>query len=305
MRAGVLEQRTVDLLTEAGVADRLHREGMVHEGVELRFGGRGHRIDLSELDRRPHDHGLRPAGGRQGPDRRAAGVGPATLRFEVVRRVGRGPGVDRPAVRFTHDGDEASCAATSIAGCDGFHGVCRPAIASALRVFEREYPFAWLGILARATPVLRGADLREPRPRLRAAQHALARGHALLPPGRARRGPRGVARRARLGGAADALRARRGLQPQRGRDLRQGRHADALVRRRADAARPPLPRRRRRPHRPADRREGAQPRGRRRRGARARRCESFYGSGDTTRARRRTRSAACAASGACSTSRGG
>ena len=73
-------------------------------------------------------------------------------------------------------------AATSIAGCDGFHGVCRAAVpAGVLRVHERDYPFAWLGILAEAAPVERRADLRPPRARLRAAQHALARGHPPLP----------------------------------------------------------------------------------------------------------------------------
>jgi len=148
VRAGVLEQRTVDLLTEAGVADRLHREGMVHEGIELRFGGHGHRIDLSEL-----------TGGRTitvygqqevVKDLIAARVDSGLdLHFEVSD-----VSVDseRPAVRFTHDGDEHELRCDVIAGCDGFHGVCRPAIASALRVFEREYPFAWLGILARAAP---------------------------------------------------------------------------------------------------------------------------------------------------------
>ena len=90
-----------------------------------------------------------------------------------------------------------------IAGCDGFHGVCRaddPGRACCT-VFSREYPFGWLGILAAVAAVERGADLRPPRARLRAAQHALARDQPPLPPVRAGRGPRRLARRADLGGA--------------------------------------------------------------------------------------------------------
>jgi p-hydroxybenzoate 3-monooxygenase len=140
VRAGVLEQGTVDVLTELGVADRLHREGMVHHGLELRFGGRGHRIALSEL-----------AGGRAitvygqqevVKDLIAAG---ADVRFET-EAVEIDP--DRAVIRLA-DGSELRCGV--VAGCDGFHGVSRPA-AGALDVYERVYPFAWLGILAHAAP---------------------------------------------------------------------------------------------------------------------------------------------------------
>ena len=140
VRAGVLEQGTVDVLTELGVADRLHREGMVHHGLELRFGGVGHRIALSDL-----------AGGRAitvygqqevVKDLIAAG---ADVRFEA-EAVQIDP--DRAVIRLA-DGSELRCAV--VAGCDGFHGVSRPA-AGSLEVFERVYPFAWLGILARAAP---------------------------------------------------------------------------------------------------------------------------------------------------------
>jgi p-hydroxybenzoate 3-monooxygenase len=151
VRAGVLEQRTVDLLTEAGVAERLHREGMVHEGVELRFGGRGHRIDFSAL-----------AGGRTitvygqqevVKDLIAARLeSGGELRFEVSDVSVAGVESERPAVRFSHEGAEHELRCDVIAGCDGFHGICRPAIADALTTYEREYPFAWLGILARARP---------------------------------------------------------------------------------------------------------------------------------------------------------
>jgi p-hydroxybenzoate 3-monooxygenase len=151
VRAGVLEQRTVDLLTEAGVADRLQREGMVHEGVELRFGGRGHRIDLSGLTggRKITVYGQQEVVKDLIAARQESG---GELRFEVSDVSVAEVESERPAVRFSHDGSEHELRCDVIAGCDGFHGICRPAIAGALRVFEREYPFAWLGILARAKP---------------------------------------------------------------------------------------------------------------------------------------------------------
>jgi len=148
VRAGVLEQRTVDLLTDAGVAERLHREGMVHEGIELRFGGKGHRIDLSGL-----------TGGKTitvygqqevVKDLIAARIeSGGALLFEVSDV---SVDSDRPVVRFTHDGAEEELTCDVIAGCDGFHGVCREAIAEHLTVYEHTYPFAWLGILARTKP---------------------------------------------------------------------------------------------------------------------------------------------------------
>src|SRR3954471_23483296 len=124
VRAGVLEQRTVDLLDSVGVADRLHREGMVHEGVELRFGRRGHRIDLSGL-----------TGGRcitvYGQQEvvkdliaaRAAGGG--ELLFEVADVSVDELESPRPVVRFSHAGGDVELRCDVIAGCDGFHGVCR------------------------------------------------------------------------------------------------------------------------------------------------------------------------------------
>lgn len=142
VRAGVLEQGTVDRLVEAGVGERLLREGLVHTGVELRFDGAAHRIPLSEL-----------TGGRAitvygqqevVKDLIAARRGP--LLFDV-------PDValdlDAPALRF--GSQELRCDA--IAGCDGFHGISRPSIPDgALTIAEREYPFAWLGVLAEVAP---------------------------------------------------------------------------------------------------------------------------------------------------------
>jgi p-hydroxybenzoate 3-monooxygenase len=152
VRAGVLEQRTVDLLAEAGVADRLGREGMVHEGLELRFGGRGHRIDLSGLTggRTITVYGQQEVVKDLIAARLSAG---GELRFEVSDVELAAVETERPAVRFRHDGEAHELRCDAIAGCDGFHGICRGAIPpGALAVYEREHPFAWLGILARARP---------------------------------------------------------------------------------------------------------------------------------------------------------
>jgi p-hydroxybenzoate 3-monooxygenase len=152
VRAGVLEQTTVDLLEEAGVADRLHREGLVHEGLELRFDGRGHRIDLSELTggRAITVYGQQEVVKDLIAARLKAG---AELRFEVDDVTVHGLDGERPSIRFRHEGSEHELRCDVIAGCDGFHGVCRDAIPDGvLSVYEREYPFAWLGILAEVAP---------------------------------------------------------------------------------------------------------------------------------------------------------
>ncbi len=152
IRAGVLEQGTVDLLVESGVGDRLKREGLVHHGIELRFSGQGHRIDLSGL-----------TGGRAITvyaqqevvkdliqARHAAG---GQILFEVSDVSVHDLTASAPRVRFRKDGDVQEIACDFIAGCDGFHGVCRPSIpAGALAVHEKIYPFAWLGILAETPP---------------------------------------------------------------------------------------------------------------------------------------------------------
>jgi p-hydroxybenzoate 3-monooxygenase len=153
IRAGVLEQGTVDLLDEAGVGERMRREGLQHEGVILRFAGRSHRIPLSEL-----------TGGRSIM---------VYAQHEVIRdlvraRIDSGGqllfGVKDvslldldsrlPKLRF-HDAQGAvrEIACDYIAGCDGFHGVSRPSIPSRLRKeFVRVYPFGWFGILVEAPP---------------------------------------------------------------------------------------------------------------------------------------------------------
>jgi p-hydroxybenzoate 3-monooxygenase len=156
VRAGVLEQGTVDLLVEAGVGSRLKREGLVHYGVELRFSGRGHRIDFREL---ANGRGITVYPQNKVVEdlfdaRQAAG---GRIFFEAedvsVHDIGGAPSEAKPKIRFrTADGlQEVVC--DFIAGCDGFHGVCRPSIpAGALTIYDRTYPFGWLGILAEAPP---------------------------------------------------------------------------------------------------------------------------------------------------------
>ncbi len=148
VRAGVLEQRTVDCLDEAGVSARLHEEGMVHHGIELRFGGVGHRIDFNAL-----------TGGKSitvyGQQEVVKDLIAARLESELpllfeVSDVA--VDVSRPSVSFTHEGRSVELSCDVIAGCDGFHGVCREAISDVLTVYERVHPFAWLGILARSKP---------------------------------------------------------------------------------------------------------------------------------------------------------
>jgi p-hydroxybenzoate 3-monooxygenase len=151
IRAGVLEQGTVDLLSDVGLADRLHRERMVHQGLYLLFDHTLHRIALTELAGRELTiYGQHELVKDLVAARLATG---RPLHFEVDDVNLAGLGTDAPAVSFTHQGERVRLACDFVAGCDGYHGVSRPSIPDgALRVFEREYPYAWLGILAQAPP---------------------------------------------------------------------------------------------------------------------------------------------------------
>jgi p-hydroxybenzoate 3-monooxygenase len=152
IRAGVLEQGTADLLIEAGVGDRMQREGLVHHGIELRFGGLGRRIDLSQLTggRAITVYGQHEIVKDLIAARLDAG-GP--ILFEVADVSVHGFDTAAPTIRFRKDGEARTLTCDVIAGCDGFHGVCRPSIPEGvLTVYERVYPFAWLGILAQAPP---------------------------------------------------------------------------------------------------------------------------------------------------------
>jgi p-hydroxybenzoate 3-monooxygenase len=154
VRAGLLEQGSVDTLTEAGVGDRLNREGLVHHGIELRFDGVGHRIPLTDLTGKVVTiYGQQEVVKDLIAARMVAGShgGHPPILFEVddvaVHDV-----TGNPRISFRHDGQEHVMDCDFIGGCDGFHGICRPAVPD-LAIFERVYPFAWLGILARSRPV--------------------------------------------------------------------------------------------------------------------------------------------------------
>lgn len=153
IRAGLLEQGTVDLLDEARVGTRLHLEGLVHEGVELAFSGRIHRIDLKGLSGSPMTVYGQTELTKDLGDARVAAGGRVIYEAEQVALSGfDGP---RPRVTFVHKGgvtEQLEC--DFIAGCDGFHGVSRRSVpAASIQTHERVYPFGWLGVLAEVPPV--------------------------------------------------------------------------------------------------------------------------------------------------------
>jgi p-hydroxybenzoate 3-monooxygenase len=154
IRAGVLEQGTVDLMTEMGLDERMKREGLVHHGIELRFDREGHRIHLSELT-----------------NGRAITVYPQheVLKDLIAARLNEGGQIlfnvkdvqladissSQPRIHFSHEHEheQSELQCDFIAGCDGFHGVSRPSLPEAEQhVFTRTYPFGWLGILMQAPP---------------------------------------------------------------------------------------------------------------------------------------------------------
>src|SRR5579863_2468104 len=152
IRAGVLEQGTVDLLHQSGAARRLDREALFHHGIEIGFSRQRHRIPLSEL-----------TGGKCVTVYGQHEV----VKDLIARRLEDGGSIffdsantsvhaltgSRPTVRVEHGGDTVELGADFIAGCDGFHGVCRAAAPPGhFRSYERVYPFGWLGILAQAAP---------------------------------------------------------------------------------------------------------------------------------------------------------
>jgi p-hydroxybenzoate 3-monooxygenase len=152
VRAGVLEQGTVDLLQEMGVGERMLREGLVHHGVELRFDGRPHRIAFDELT---GGRGITIYGQQEVvKDLIAARLeAGAPLLFEVDDVSVHDLESDQPSIRYTHDGEQRELRCDAIAGCDGFHGICRPSVPDgALTFHTRDYPFAWFGVLAEAPP---------------------------------------------------------------------------------------------------------------------------------------------------------
>lgn len=152
VRAGVLEQGSVDALEQAGVADRLHAEGLPHDGFELAFDGARHRIDLKGLTGcSVMVYGQTEVTKDLFDARFADGQ---TFFFNIDNVVPTDLKSDQPMVHFTQDGERHVITCDYIAGCDGFHGVSRNAIPKdVLKKFERVYPFGWLGILVDKPPV--------------------------------------------------------------------------------------------------------------------------------------------------------
>jgi p-hydroxybenzoate 3-monooxygenase len=152
IRAGVLEQPTADLLDGSGVGDRMRREGIVHHGIELQFDGERHRIPLSDLT---EGRSIVIYGQTEVvKDLIEARVGDGlALHFEVEDVSVHELESERPRIRYRHEDEAHELECDVIAGCDGFHGVCRASIPDGvLRTFDREYPFGWLGILAAVAP---------------------------------------------------------------------------------------------------------------------------------------------------------
>jgi p-hydroxybenzoate 3-monooxygenase len=151
IRAGVLEFGTEQLLDDSGVGERMRREGLLHPGVVMRFDRTDHRVDFADLVGK---HVMVYSQHKVVQDliaaRMAAG---GQLEFEVQDVSLHDFETGRPCIRYRHDGAARRIDCDLIAGCDGFHGVSRASIpAGALGVFERDYPFGWLGILAEAPP---------------------------------------------------------------------------------------------------------------------------------------------------------
>jgi p-hydroxybenzoate 3-monooxygenase len=154
IRAGVLEQGTVDLLIHSGVGERLQRECLVHHGVELRFAGVGHRIDFADLaDGKSITIYAQHEVIKDLVAARLGVGGPILFEAEAMNLLGIEA---HPRICFRQGGTMHNLDCDFIAGCDGFHGISRNAFpAGALRGYERAYPFAWLGILAQAPPASR------------------------------------------------------------------------------------------------------------------------------------------------------
>ncbi|WP_414473611.1 4-hydroxybenzoate 3-monooxygenase [Microvirga sp. M2] len=152
IRAGVLEQGTVELLERAGIGERMHAEGLVHDGVEFCFDGDRHRFDFRKLIGRSVTVYGQTEVTRDLMQARDAS-GDVSI-YEADHVSIHDFGTDKPKVRFVKDGVQQEIACDFIAGCDGYHGVCRASVpAGALTTFERIYPFGWLGILVDRPPV--------------------------------------------------------------------------------------------------------------------------------------------------------
>ena len=153
IRAGVLEQVTLDVLAQAGVDQRLNQEGLVHTGFDLLFKGQRHRIDLAGLTggKKVMVYGQTEVTRDLMDARQAAGL---TTYYEAGDVQIHDFDGTHPSVSFTHHGQRHTIECDYIAGCDGFHGVCRASVPpSSIQEYEKVYPFGWLGVLSDTRPV--------------------------------------------------------------------------------------------------------------------------------------------------------
>ena len=256
VRAGLMENWVAQMLIDTGVGERLQREAMVHDGIYISFKGEARHIDFHKLIGKQvfiYDQkevvtdliGKRLADGGQ-------------IFFEVSDTSVHDFAGSNPKIRFRHEGKPQEIECDFIGGCDGFHGICRPSFpAGVLKDYDRVYPFGWLGILSESPPPdheliycfhERGFALFSMR------GPELSRLYVQVPPDEdieTMVGP------AHLGRAGDP--ARRRAPAQARQDRAEGHHANAKLRHRADAVGPAVSRRRRRPYRAADRRQGHEP----------------------------------------------
>jgi p-hydroxybenzoate 3-monooxygenase len=151
IRAGLIEHWAADLLIEVGVGARMQREGMLHWGINIGINGALHRIDFKDLiNKRVTIYGQQEVV-KDLVERRLTDGGP--ILFEIDGVTVHDLKSPRPKIRFMHRGRPQEIDCDFIAGCDGFHGICRPSFPEGvLSVFEREYPFGWLGILSESPP---------------------------------------------------------------------------------------------------------------------------------------------------------
>ena len=148
VRAGVLEQGTVELLTNMGLGERLHREGLVHKGIYFRWGDREHRFDFEDLCGKTIT-----VYAQHEVIKDLVGAAKTPIAFEASDVSIHGIDTNQPSIRYLHHGEECELVCDFIAGCDGFHGPSRRTIPESVLVeYEKVYPFGWLGILAQAPP---------------------------------------------------------------------------------------------------------------------------------------------------------
>jgi 2-polyprenyl-6-methoxyphenol hydroxylase and related FAD-dependent oxidoreductases len=153
IRAGILEQVSIDLMDEAGVGERMHRDGLLHGGFEMLYGGRRHRVDMNRLTGGKHVmvYGQTELTRDLMDARQAAGL--PTV-YEAADVSIHDFDTARPRVKYWKDGVEHELDCDFIAGCDGFHGVCRASVPrQAITTFEKVYPFGWLGLMSDTPPV--------------------------------------------------------------------------------------------------------------------------------------------------------